>query len=83
MNSTAAVDFCSTAGNELFAFEMVEIGVDAAFAERNVFFGLELNGFYDFIAIHLLAGKKFQDKQFRYTVKKGRVSFGHRRDDTS
>src|SRR5437660_10627424 len=79
MNSTAAVDFCSTAGDELFAFEMVEVRINAAFAKGNVLFGLELNGFYNFVAIHLLSGKEFEDEQFRYAVEKGRVSFGHRR----
>jgi len=83
MNSTAAVDFCSTAGDKFFALEMVEIGIDTAFAEGNVFFGLELNGFDDFVAIHFLSGKKFENEQFRDTIEKGGVSFGHRRDDTS
>jgi len=79
MNSTAPVDFRSTAGDELFAFEMVEVRINAAFAKGNVLFGLELNGFYDFVAIHLLSGEEFQHEQFRDTVEKGRVSFGHRR----
>src|SRR5690349_995814 len=79
MNSTAPVDFCSTAGNEFFPFEMVEVRIDAAFAKGNILFGLELNGFYNFVAIHLLSGQQFEHEQFRNTVEKGRVSFGHRR----
>ena len=69
MNSTASVDFCSTAGHKFFAFQVVEVRIDATFAERNIFFRLELDGFYDFVAIHLFSGKEFENEQFRDSIK--------------
>src|SRR5690349_380362 len=68
MNSTTAVDFCSTACDKFFALEMVKIRVDTTFTERDVFPGLKLNGFHNFVAVHLFSGKELENEQFRNTV---------------
>jgi len=47
---------------------MVQVRINAAFAKRDLLFGLELNGFYNFVAIHLFSGEKLKDEQFRNTV---------------
>jgi hypothetical protein len=47
----------------------VEVRIDTAFAKGNIFFGLKLDGFYDFIAIHFPSGQELQDEQFRDAIK--------------
>ena len=58
-----ARDFLAAAAHQLFLLQIMEVGIDAAFAKGQDFVGLDLDGLDDFVAVHFAAGKQFEDEQ--------------------
>src|SRR4051812_3826038 len=72
------------AGHEFFSFEILQIRIDAAFAERKRFAGLSFDRPDNVVTIHFATGKELEDEQFGHAIQKTWIYLTHYADwDTS
>src|ERR1700677_1306197 len=64
----AAPDILAMAADQFFLLEVMQTGIDAALAKGQRFPGFRLNGFDDFVTVHLAAGEELEDEHFRHAI---------------
>jgi hypothetical protein len=84
IDAAAAVDWFALGGEGAVALEVVEDGVDDAFAEGDGGSGAVADGLHEFITVHLAALEERKDEELWDSIHEVRIGFagGHGREYT-
>ena len=75
VSAAPSIDSLTPARDELFVLEIMEVRIDATFAEGQYLFRGGFNRFDDFVSVHLALSEQPQHHEFRHSVQKARIGF--------
>jgi hypothetical protein len=75
VSATPSIDYLTPTGNQLFVLEVMQVRIDATFAERKYLFRGGFDRFDNFVSVHLALSEQPQHHELRHPVQKAGIRF--------